>query len=157
MSAPFYVKIFFIAPYQVYQARLFGADAILLMLSVLDDDDYRQLAKVAAELHLDVLTEVHDQNELNRALKLNAAIIGINNRNLKDLSINLQTTKQLMDLLTTEQRQKHIFISESGIDDYSQVKSLASIPNGVDGFLVGSSIMSKPDISAQCKLLYMVE
>jgi len=150
VSQPVLCKDFFIDIYQVYEARYFGADAILLMLSVLNDQQYKQLAEVARDLDLDVLTEVHDEQEMIRALNLDAKIIGINNRNLKDLTIDISTTEKLIASLPKEEHIGRIFISESGIDNHNQVKRLAPL---VNGFLIGSSIMSKPDIRQQCKKL----
>lgn len=154
VDLPILCKDFFIDPYQVYEARYYGADAILLMLSVLDDEQYRSLTVVADKLNLDILTEVHDQQELERALALNAQIIGINNRNLKDLSIDLATTEKLTKYLAnvTDDRKsdKPIVISESGISNHSDVKRLAPL---VNGFLIGSSIMAEKDIRTQCKAL----
>lgn len=150
VTQPVLCKDFFIESYQIFEARFHGADAILLMLSVLDDEDYRQLATVAEALNLDVLTEVHDSDEMQRALKLDAKIIGINNRNLKDLSIDINTTENLINELSEQDKLERLFISESGISFHHQVNRLAPF---VNGFLVGSSIMSEPDIRKQCKKL----
>ena len=150
VKQPVLCKDFFIDIYQVYEARYFGADAILLMLSVLSDEQYQVLADTAKTLDLDILTEVHDEDEMNRALNLEAKIIGINNRNLKDLSIDLSTTKFLLDNLSETNKQGRVFISESGINNHHQVRELAPL---VSGFLIGSSIMAKPDIRRQCKKL----
>jgi len=150
VTQPVLCKDFFIDTYQVYEARYFGADAILLMLSVLTDEQYKLLSDTAKELDLDILTEVHDEDEMNRAIKLDAKIIGINNRNLKDLSIDLSTTKSLLAKLPESKKQGRIFISESGIEHHHQVRELAPL---VSGFLIGSSIMAKSDIRKQCKNL----
>lgn len=150
VKQPVLCKDFFIDPYQVYEARYYGADAILLMLSVVDDRLYKQLAEIAAQINLDVLTEVHDVEELRRAINLNAKIIGINNRNLKDLSIDLKTTEALISQLPENIDPEIIFISESGISNHVDVKRLAPL---VSGFLVGSSIMSQSNIRIQCKEL----
>jgi indole-3-glycerol phosphate synthase / phosphoribosylanthranilate isomerase len=154
VTQPVLAKDFFIDPYQVVEARHHGADAILLMLSVLNDAQYKQLAEAAASLNLDVLTEVHDQKEMERAIALDAKIIGINNRNLKDLSINIETTPKLLSQLTQQQKFGRLFISESGISNNQQVRQLAK---EVNGFLVGSSIMAKQDIEQQCKALIFGE
>jgi len=150
VSQPVLCKDFFIECYQVYEARYQQADAILLMLSVLNDSEYKKLAKVAAEFDLDVLTEVHDETEMQRAIALDAKIIGVNNRNLKDLSIDLATTEILIESLAHEDKLGKIFISESGISSHADVKRLSSM---VSGFLVGSSLMEKDDLSQQCKSL----
>jgi indole-3-glycerol phosphate synthase/phosphoribosylanthranilate isomerase len=146
VKQPILCKDFFVDEYQVYEARYHGADAILLMLSVLDDQQYLKLANIAKSLELDILTEIHDEIELKRAIALDAEIIGINNRNLKDLSIDLATTEKLAKLLPSEK----IVISESGINNHQDIKRLAP---KVSGFLIGSSIMEKTDIRSQCKAL----
>lgn len=150
VTQPVLCKDFFIEPYQLFEARYYGADAILLMLSVLDDENYQKLSTIAKALNLDVLTEVHDSEEMQRALKLGAKIIGINNRNLKDLSIDICTTEKLMSELSEQDKLGRLFISESGISYHHQVNRLAPC---VNGFLVGSSIMSQPNIRIQCKKL----
>jgi len=150
VEQPVLCKDFFIDSYQIYEARFHGADAILLMLSVLNDSEYETLAKTAAELNLDVLTEVHDEKEMQRAIALDAKIIGINNRNLKDLSIDLKTTENLIKLVSDKDKLGRFFISESGISSHADVKRLSSM---VSGFLVGSSLMEKYDLSQQCKSL----
>ncbi len=149
ISQPILCKDFFIDPYQVYEARKYGADAILLMLSILDDNTYTQLANIAEKLNLDVLTEVHDEQEVKRAVKLNAKIIGINNRNLNNLKVDRATTKNLAPLIK-KLSPNSIIISESGIQNHQQIQSLS---NHVNGFLIGSSIMAEADIEFQCKSL----
>ncbi|OIQ46437.1 MAG: bifunctional indole-3-glycerol phosphate synthase/phosphoribosylanthranilate isomerase, partial [Gammaproteobacteria bacterium MedPE] len=121
-------------------------DAILLMLSVLDDEKYRELAAVAAQFNMDILTEVSNEEELSRALTLDAKIIGINNRDLRDLSIDLNTTKRFAPKIGNDR----IVISESGISTHQQIAELAPFANG---FLVGSSLMSQPDIDLACREL----
>ncbi len=146
VELPVLCKDFFVDTYQVYEARLYGADAILLMLSVLNDEEYTQLAATAKELNLDVLTEVHSEAELARAIKLKAKIVGINNRNLIDLSTDLAVTERLSSKLSEDT----IVISESGINTHDDIKRLAPL---VNGFLIGSSIMAQPDIRFHCKSL----
>ncbi|WP_144393476.1 bifunctional indole-3-glycerol-phosphate synthase TrpC/phosphoribosylanthranilate isomerase TrpF [Pleionea sediminis] len=145
---PVLCKDFFIDLYQVYEARVYGADAILLMLSVLDDERYRELAEVAHSLSLDIITEVHTEEECRRAVALDAKIIGINNRNLKTLDTRLETTEQLNNLIP----EGCLVISESGISSRADINRLAQY---VDGFLVGSSLMSAESIElATKKLVY---
>ncbi len=149
-SHPVLCKDFTLVPEQVLQARQYDADVVLLMLSVLDDEQYRLCAEVAHALNIDILTEVHDEQELQRALHLDAKIIGINNRNLADLSIDLATTEKLVRLIPQEKR-KHIrVISESGIKTRAEVRRLAPI---VDGFLIGSSLMSEPRVDLKLREL----
>jgi len=151
VSCPVLNKDFFVDTYQVYLARYYGADAILLMLSVLSDDEYVALANVAEQYKLAVLTEVSTAEECERAIKLNAKMIGINNRNLRDLSTDIARTFELAPTLPDDT----IIISESGIYSNAQVRELAP---AVDGFLVGSSLMGMDnnrynDIDLACRKL----
>jgi indole-3-glycerol phosphate synthase/phosphoribosylanthranilate isomerase len=132
-DGPILAKDFFIDPRQVSEARIAGADAVLVMLSLLDDGRARSIIEEARRFGMDVLLEVHDEAEMRRALALDAPLIGINNRDLRDLSIDLGTTERLAPLT-----QDRVVISESGICERSEVERLAPL---VDGFLVGSSLM----------------
>lgn len=143
VKQPVLNKDIFIDPYQVYLARYYNADAILLMLSVLTDEEYVEMAEIAKGLNLDVLTEVSNVAEAQRALKLGANMIGINNRNLRDLSTDLATTEQLAPLLSTPEHADCLLISESGIYTNQDVRRLSPL---VDGFLVGSSLMAQKDL-----------
>lgn len=143
---PILCKDFFVDEYQVKLAAHQGADAILLMLSVLDDSRYQALAAEAAKYHLDILTEVSNEAELTRAIALDAKIIGINNRNLRDLSTDLATTEELAPHIPADR----VVISESGIYNQAQVRRLAPL---VDGFLVGSSLMAEKDLDLACRTL----
>lgn len=136
---PVLCKDFVLDPWQVHEARAFGADAVLLMLSVLDDTTWRACASEAAAHGVDVLTEVHDDEELERALSLGAPLLGINNRNLKTLEIDLATTERLAARVPRDR----VLISESGIRTRSDVARLAP---WVDGFLVGSQLMGAADL-----------
>lgn len=149
VSQPVINKDFFVDSYQVYLARYYHADAILLMLSVLDDQQYKVLAKLAAKLSLDVLTEVSNELEVHRALALKAKIIGINNRDLRDLSTDLATTERLVPLIKKTEHEC-LVISESGIYTHQDVRRLAPL---VNGFLVGSALMSQTDVSLATKQL----
>ncbi|MCE9678665.1 bifunctional indole-3-glycerol-phosphate synthase TrpC/phosphoribosylanthranilate isomerase TrpF [Shewanella sp. AS1] len=146
VTQPVLCKDFFVDPYQIKLAAHQGADAILLMLSVLDDEQYRALAHEAAKYQLDILTEVSNEEELKRAIDLDAPIIGINNRNLRDLSTDLATTETLAPHIPADR----VVISESGIYNQSQVRRLSPL---VDGFLVGSSLMAEPDLDLACRAL----
>jgi len=149
-SHPILCKDFTLVPEQVQQARQYGADVVLLMLSVLDDEQYKKCAKLANELSIDILTEVHDAKELQRALNLDAKIIGINNRNLADLSIDLATTENLVGLIPENRRKNIRVISESGIKTRDDITRLAPL---VDGFLIGSSLMSEPRVDSKLREL----
>lgn len=139
ITQPVLCKDFIIDPYQIYLARHYQADAILLMLSVLDDQQYRELADVAHSLNMGVLTEVSNQEELERARVLKPRVAGINNRDLRDLSIDLDKTRQLAPQLPEES----VVISESGIYDYAQIRELRQYAGG---FLIGSSLMSEENL-----------
>ena len=141
LTQPVLCKDFIIDPYQIYLARHYQADAILLMLSVLNDDEYRQLAAVAHSLKMGVLTEVSNEAELERAIALEAKVVGINNRDLRDMSIDLDRTRQLAPRLS----HGVTVISESGIHNYAQVRALSHFANG---FLIGSALMEEPDLAA---------
>lgn len=151
VNCPVLNKDFFFDTYQVYLARHYGADAVLLMLSVLSDEEYIQLATVAEQYNLAILTEISNEEERDRAIKLNARMIGINNRNLRDLSTDISRTFDFAPSLPDET----IIISESGIYNNAQVRELAP---AVDGFLVGSSVMAMDnnvynDIDLACRKL----
>ncbi|MBK2092706.1 bifunctional indole-3-glycerol-phosphate synthase TrpC/phosphoribosylanthranilate isomerase TrpF [Francisella philomiragia] len=148
VTQPILCKDFIIDEYQIYLARHYQADAVLLMLSVLNDNEYKKLAKVANRLGMGILTEVSNEEELERAIKLKAKVIGINNRNLRDLSIDLNTTR----LLAPKIPKGTIIISESGIYKNQEIRDLR---NYVNGFLIGSSIMSERNLElAVRKLVY---
>ncbi|MEZ8142326.1 bifunctional indole-3-glycerol-phosphate synthase TrpC/phosphoribosylanthranilate isomerase TrpF [Enterovibrio sp. FF113] len=148
VPCPVLCKDFMVDAYQVYLARFHQADAILLMLSVLNDNEYRELSALAHKLKLGVLTEVSNEEELERAIALKAKVVGINNRNLRDLSIDLNRTKELSPRLPED----CIVISESGIYTHQQVRELAPFANG---FLIGSSLMSEDDVEqAARRVLY---
>lgn len=141
ITQPVLCKDFIIDPYQIYLARYYQADAILLMLSVLDDEQYRQLAAVAHSLKMGFLTEVSNEEELERAIALQAKVVGINNRDLRDLSIDLNRTRQLAPRLS----HGVTVISESGINSYADIRELSHFANG---FLIGSSLMEETDLTA---------
>ncbi|MGL4723471.1 MAG: bifunctional indole-3-glycerol-phosphate synthase TrpC/phosphoribosylanthranilate isomerase TrpF [Scandinavium sp.] len=147
---PILCKDFIVDPYQIYLARFYQADACLLMLSVLDDEEYRQLSAVAHSLSMGVLTEVSNEEELERAIALGAKVVGINNRDLRDLSIDLNRTRQLAPRLGAGVT----VISESGINTYGQVRELSHFANG---FLIGSAMMSHDDLNAAVRRVLLGE
>lgn len=150
VTQPVINKDFFVEPYQIYLARYHNADAVLLMLSVLDDQQYLELANLAQQYQLDVLTEVSNEDEVIRACELKANIIGINNRDLRDLSTDLATTERLVPLIKKHAKHQYVAISESGIYTHQDIRRLAPL---VDGFLVGSSLMGEKDIERAAKQL----
>ncbi|MBL5931059.1 bifunctional indole-3-glycerol-phosphate synthase TrpC/phosphoribosylanthranilate isomerase TrpF [Lelliottia amnigena] len=147
---PILCKDFIIDAYQIWLARFYQADACLLMLSVLDDEQYRQLAAVAHSLNMGVLTEVSNEEELERAIALEANVVGINNRDLRDLSIDLNRTRQLAPRLGAGVT----VISESGINTYAQVRELSHFANG---FLIGSAMMSYDDLNVAVRRVLLGE
>jgi indole-3-glycerol phosphate synthase/phosphoribosylanthranilate isomerase len=150
ITQPVINKDFFVEPYQIYLARYHSADAVLLMLSVLDDAQYTALALLAEQYQLDVLTEVSNEQEVIRACALKAKIIGINNRDLRDLSTDLATTERLVPMINQHAKHEHVIISESGIYTHQDVLRLAPL---VNAFLVGSSLMGEKDIELAAKQL----
>jgi indole-3-glycerol phosphate synthase len=128
-------KDFMVDPYQIYEARFMGADAILLIAACLSDQQMAELEAVAMALNMAVLVEVHDRPELHRALKLKTPLLGINNRNLRTFEVSLQTTLDLLDDVPADR----LLITESGIlgkEDVAQMRAA-----GVHGFLVGEAFM----------------
>lgn len=144
-SRPVLRKDFIIDPYQVIEARAIGADCILLIASVLSDAQMAELAAVAAEQHLDVLVEVHDEPELMRALTLDLPLIGINNRNLHTFEVRLETTLDLLPLIPRER----IVVTESGILNRADIELMEI--SEVHTFLVGEAFMkaSEPGVELQ--------
>ena len=136
---PLLQKDFFIDPYQVYLARELGADAILLIVSILSAEELEELLALANTLGLATLVEVHDAEELQRAQQAGAKLIGINNRNLKTFHTTLTTTLDLLPLCDAES----VVISESGLQERSDLARLHAA--GVDGFLIGETLMRAPD------------
>jgi indole-3-glycerol phosphate synthase len=141
VTLPVLRKDFILDPWQVYESRAMGADCILLILAALSDDQARELEALARALDMDVLAEVHDEPELRRALGLETPLIGINNRNLKTLKIDLQTAIDLAPQVPPER----FLIAESGIRDAGDVRRL--IEAGLQCYLVGESLMRQDDVA----------
>ncbi len=132
---PILRKDFMIDEYQFYEAKAIGADAVLLITAILDDVQMHDFFQLAGELELDVLVETHDEWEIERAMKINPRIIGVNNRNLKDFSITLENTKRLRSYIPKEK----VMVAESGIVCDADVAFLRDC--GVDAFLIGRAFM----------------
>ena len=128
-------KEFIIDAYQVYESRVLGADCILLIVAALDDEQLGEFSSLAHDLDMDVLVEVHDGDELERALKLDARLIGINNRDLRSFETSLDTTLDLLDRIPSDR----IVVTESGIHESQDVQLM--IENNVHAFLVGEAFM----------------
>jgi indole-3-glycerol phosphate synthase len=140
-------KDFMLDPWQVYESRAMGADCILLIMAALTDAQAREMEQVAISLDLDVLVEVHDRDELDRALLLETSLIGINNRNLKTLKIDLAVTEELAPLVPPDR----FLIAESGIRNTDDLRRLAAV--GPNCYLVGESLMRQRDVAAAVRAL----
>lgn len=132
-------KDFMVDPYQIYEARFMGADAVLLIAACLDDARMAELEAIALGLNMAVLVEVHDREEMQRALRLKTPLLGINNRNLRTFEVNLQTTLDLMAEVPADR----LLITESGILARADVTRMREA--GIHGFLVGEAFMRAPE------------
>jgi indole-3-glycerol phosphate synthase len=144
---PIIRKDFVVDPYQLYEAAVNGADAVLLIVAALSDKDLQALHQEARSIDLDCLVEVHDAEELDRALEAGAEVIGINNRNLDDMSVDLGTT---LDLMPDVPAGKTV-VAESGISGREELEELDR--RGVDAVLIGGALMSAPDPEAKVREL----
>ena len=142
---PLLRKDFIVDPYQVHESFAAGADAILLIVAALSPAELSALHGRAQDLGLGVLVEVHDQRELDVALSLGAAVIGINNRDLTTLEVDIRRTFELLPLVTGHA----LVVAESGFSRPDQLDELANA--GVDGVLVGEALMRSPDVEAACR------
>jgi len=147
-SLPVIRKDFIFDPYQVVEARAIGADCILLIVACLNDIQLRELNALAQSLGMDVLVEVHDAEELDRALAVPGRLIGINNRNLRTFHVTLTTTLGLLDAIPEDR----LLVTESGIDSREDVLRMRE--GGVDAFLVGEAFMRADDPGVELSRLF---
>ena len=147
VSVPLLRKDFIFHPYQVYEARAYGADALLLIVAILKDEELAELLSLSRQLDMQCLVEVHDRDELETALRSGAKIIGINNRNLRTFEVNISITEQLRAFIPNDR----IVVSESGIKGRSDMDKLSQWR--VDAALVGEALVTAEDVAAKVKEL----
>ena len=142
VNLPLLLKDFILSEYQLLEGRASGADAALLIVAALDDKELRGLARAARGLGLAVLTEVHDRRELDRALEAGAEVIGVNNRNLRTLTVDLTASRELIDVIPEDV----VAVAESGLGTGADLATLCKA--GYDAFLIGESLMRRPSPGA---------
>lgn len=147
VDLPVLRKEFIVDPWQAHEARCLGADAILIIVAALDDGPMAEIEAAAIDCGMDVLVEVHDTDELERALKLQSRLIGVNNRNLHDFSVDFARTFELVTLAPAG----CTFVAESGINTHGDIAAFRE--HGVDCFLVGEALMRQPDVESATRAL----
>lgn len=147
LKTPMIRKDFTVDEYMIYQAKLMGADCILLICAILDDEALMNYYKLADSLGLSVLVETHDEEEMERALKIGARMIGVNNRNLKDFTVDIGNSIRLRKMVP----ENVIFVAESGIKTREDIKELEDC--GTNGVLIGETFMRAADKAKELKLL----
>ncbi len=147
VSLPLLRKDFICNPYQIFEARAAGADAILLIASILDLNQLREFYAIAKDINLDVLLEVHDEAEMEKALKTDCTLIGVNNRNLRTFETDLGTTGRLALMISADR----LLVTESGINSRTDIVRLQG--EGAGAFLIGEALMRECDIGAKLREL----
>ena len=152
LDIPLLRKDFTIDPYQIYEARLYGADIVLLIASVLELKQITEYLAITHSLGMNAIVEVHDKDELDKAIRAGSRIIGINNRDLKTFKVNLSTTEELVEYIPEDK----LVISESGISDPQHIRKLVNL--GISTFLIGETFMSSPDPGSRLgEFIYQVK
>ncbi|MDR3441022.1 indole-3-glycerol phosphate synthase TrpC [Telmatospirillum sp.] len=141
VALPVLRKDFMIDPWQIAESRVLGADCVLVIMACLSDDQAREMEDAAIEFGMDVLIEVHDERELERALRLRSSLIGVNNRNLKIMRTDIATTERLAAMLP----EGRVLIAESGLKTADDLARMARV--GARRFLIGESLMRQPDVT----------
>lgn len=147
VSIPVLRKDFTVDPYMIYEAKCLGASAVLLICAILSDEELCEYAEIAESLGLSALVEAHDEEEVKRALQSGARIIGVNNRNLKDFTVDINNSIRLRSLVPEE----IIFVSESGIKNAQNIANLRS--NGTNAVLIGETLMREKDKKQALRVL----
>lgn len=147
VSIPCIRKDFTVDVYMIYEAKVLGAKAVLLICSILTEDEVRKYIEICDELGISALVETHDEDEVKMALRVGARIIGVNNRNLKDFTVDTENSKRMRELVPKEV----VFVSESGVKSSSDIALLRQI--GADAVLIGETLMRAEDKSAKLKEL----
>lgn len=147
VSIPCLRKDFIVNEYMIYEARIFGAEAVLLICSMLSEEQIKQYIEICDTLGISALVEAHDKAEIKTAINAGAKIIGVNNRNLKDFSVDTKNSKRLRELVPKD----IIFVSESGIKDVKDIETLRE--SGVNAVLIGETLMRASDKTAKLKEL----
>lgn len=145
VTVPVLRKDFIIDEYQIYQSALYGADAVLLIANILTQEELNKFYSCAKEIGMDVMVEVHNAEEVEKALSTPASIIGINNRDLNDFNVDIDVTQQLIRMIP----ENKIIVSESGIESYEQVMFLKSL--GVNAVLIGETFMRADNIGEKVR------
>jgi len=144
-NLPLLRKEFIIDPYQIIEAKAYGADVILLIAAILTKEEIKQFSELAKSLNLDVLLEVHNEKELHKSIMPSLDMLGVNNRNLKTFEVSLETSKQLSELIPND----FVKVSESGISSIEAIKELR--PFGYRGFLIGENFMKTDNAGKSAK------
>lgn len=143
VSIPCLRKDFIVDPYMIYEAKLLGASAVLLICSILSEDAIREYLQICEELGMSALVEIHDEAEADVAIRVGARVIGVNNRNLKDFSVDTDNSRRLRQRIP----QSILFVSESGVKDASDVEKASAM--GADAVLIGETLMRAEDKKAK--------